>query len=81
MEVEQLSVDRCWIDFEVSGVDDCAGGSLNRECVGVDNRMRDVKKLDAETADFNLLLRRDRVEVSFIDNSVLFQFALDQSHA
>ena len=53
VQVEQLSIDRRRIDFEVASVNDCAGGSLDRECERIDDRMRHVKKLDAETADLN----------------------------
>src|SRR5690348_12249570 len=80
VEIEQLSIDRCRIDFEVPGMDDCARRSLDSEGIGIHNRVRHVEKLDGETTDVNRLFRGDRVKLRFSDNPMLLEFASHQSH-
>ena len=50
MEIEGFSVDRCWIDFEVTGMDDRSHRRPYRERKRVDDGVGDVEELDIEWA-------------------------------
>ena len=80
MEIEFLSVHRCWIDLEVAGVDDVPNGSFDRQGKGVHDRVRDLEELNREASDGDLVLGLDRVEMRLLEHAVLLELALDQGH-
>ena len=80
MQVEFLSIQGSRIDFEVTGMDDCAGRCLYRERKCIDDRVRHMEELHRETAGTDLLLCFDRVKLGFTNQTVLFELVLDQRH-
>src|SRR5437867_2624305 len=80
VQVEELSVHRRCISLEIAGMDDRPCRSLDGQGAGIDDRMRDVKKLDAEATDLDPLFRRDGVKLRLFQQSVLLEFVLHKSH-
>src|SRR5947209_384218 len=77
VQVEEAIVRGRGIDFEISGMDDDAYRRFDGECNAIDERVRDLDRLDGEGADGEFLAGTDLAEVGVVEEFVLVELVLD----
>jgi len=79
MQVEGFAIGGRVVDFEIPGVDDCAGWGANGQAETIGQRVGVADELDGKGApELNHLARAHRFELGAIGNVGLLELALQQ---
>src|SRR2546430_861770 len=73
-----LPVERARVELEVAGVDDGAGGRVDRQTDAVHDRVRDADGLDAKRTCLETIARADHPQIGRLGEPVLAQALRDE---
>ena len=76
-DVHHGAVDRCGVELEVAGVNQCSQRGMQGDCAGVGDGVVDVNELRVDCAELDMIARLDHPQIGLPGQGVLLQLVLD----